>query len=220
MMTVGGVNGAAFQGVNQNIQTDSVSRNLQNQIARAQKELQELSSKEGMTPEEKRNRRQEIQQEISSLNQQLRQHQIERRKEQQSRERDSAVEDLTSGNHTSGKESGLSQVSMQAMISADFSVKQSQVQGSVATRMEGRARVLEVEIKQDAARGGNVEQKKEELADMQQKAQQATSAQVSALASADRTMKEAAQTDQDSKEEDESDEKDRSDTYIPVDVRL
>ena len=62
---------------------DSVSKNIQNQIANAQQKLQDLSSNEEMSLEDKMKKRQEIQQEINNLNQQLRQHQIEQRKEQQ-----------------------------------------------------------------------------------------------------------------------------------------
>ena len=64
---------------------DSVSKNIQNQIANAQQKLQDLSSNEEMSLEDKMKKRQEIQQEINNLNQQLRQHQIEQRKEQQSK---------------------------------------------------------------------------------------------------------------------------------------
>lgn len=243
MMTVGSINGASFQGTNQNMQADSVSKNLQNQIANAQRQLQELSSKEGMTPEEKRKMRQEIQQEISNLNQQLRQHQIEMRKEQQTKKKDSVAKDLNSGSRRagsakiSGEGSGLSQASMQAIISADSSMKQSQVQGSVATRMEGKARVLKSEIKQDASRGDSVEKKEEELADVQQRAQRAVSGQMSTLVSANQTMKDAAQTDADNrrdkakektgddhnhndKPEDTASSVSQSDTYTPVDIRL
>jgi len=49
------------------------------------------------------------------------------------------------------------------MISADSSMKRAKVQGSMATQMEGRAGVLESEIKQDAGKG-NTEKKEEELA--------------------------------------------------------
>ena len=59
---------------------DSVSKNIQNQIANAQQKLQDLSSNEEMSLEDKMKKRQEIQQEINNLNQQLRQHQIEQRK--------------------------------------------------------------------------------------------------------------------------------------------
>ena len=55
-----------------NMQMDSISRNLKNQIANAQKKLQELSSNQELSLEEKMKKRQEIQQEISSLTQQLR----------------------------------------------------------------------------------------------------------------------------------------------------
>ena len=71
------------------------------------------------------------------------------------------------------KDTGLSLASMQTMISADSSMKQAKVQGSMATQMQGRASVLESEIKQDAGKG-NTEKKEEELAELQAKAQSAT----------------------------------------------
>ena len=62
-MTINGINGANTQmkqmGMNQ--ATDSYGRNIQNQIANAQKQLQELSSNENMSLEEKMKKRQEIQ---------------------------------------------------------------------------------------------------------------------------------------------------------------
>ena len=67
--------------------------------------------------------------------------------------------------------SGLSQASMTAMLSVDTSIKQAKVQGSVATNLEGRANVLKAEVKQG---GGNVEAKKEEIAELEQKAQTQT----------------------------------------------
>lgn len=87
--------------------------------------------------------------------------------------------------------SGLSQASMTAMLSVDTSIKQAKVQGSVATNLEGRANVLKAEVKQG---GGNVEAKKEEIAELEQKAQAATSSQISTLADANKTMEEAAKT--------------------------
>ena len=145
---------------------DSVSKNIQNQIANAQQKLQDLSSNEELSLEDKMKKRQEIQQEITNLNQQLRQHQIEQRKEQQSKK--SSMDDIVAGtkNTSAKKGTGLSQAGMRAMISADSSMKQAKVQGSMATQMEGRAGVLESEIKQDAGKG-NTEKKEEELADLQ-----------------------------------------------------
>ena len=104
---------------------DSVSKNIQNQIANAQQKLQDLSSNEEMSLEDKMKKRQEIQQEINNLNQQLRQHQIEQRKEQQSKN-SSSMDDMVAGtkNTSAKKGTGLSQAGMRAMISADSSMKQ------------------------------------------------------------------------------------------------
>ena len=209
-MTINGINGANTQmGMNQ--ATDSYSRNIQNQIANAQKQLQELSSNEDMTLEEKMKKRQEIQQQISDLNVQLRQHQMEQRREKKQQEKGSSMDDMLGGSGNTGsakagsKSTGLSQASMTAMISAGTSMKQAKVQGSVATKMEGRAGILESEIKLDKVRGNDTQKKEEELADVQQKAQAATSSQLFTLADASKTMEEAAKAD--SKEE-KSDDKD------------
>ena len=196
MMKINGFNGTNTQtgamGMAQ--ANDSVSKNIQNQIANAQQKLQDLSSNEELSLEDKMKKRQEIQQEITNLNQQLRQHQIEQRKEQQSKK--SSMDDMVVGtkNTSAKKGTGLSQAGMRAMISADSSMKQAKVQGSMATQMEGRAGVLESEIKQDAGKG-NTEKKEEELADLQAKAQSATASQMSSLSDANKSMEEAAKAD-------------------------
>lgn len=196
-MRINGINGTNTQtgtiGMAQ--ANDSVSKNIQNQIANAQKKLQELSSNEELSIEDKMKKRQEIQQEINNLNQQLRQHQMEQRKEQQTKK--TSMDDMLGGSRKTAPKSGnqsagLSQASMQAMISADSSMKQAKVQGSMATQMEGKAGVLESEIKMDKGRGASTEKKEEELADLQAKAQAATAAQVSTLADANKKMEEAA----------------------------
>lgn len=180
------------------MQTDSVSKNIQNQIVNAQKKLQSLSSNEEMAMEEKMKRRQEIQKEIAALNQQLRQHQIAQRKDRQT---NAASNDDMFGEPRRVENSeeqgiGLSQVAATVMISADSAMRLAKVQGEVAGRMEGKAGVLETEIKLDKGRGASVERKEEELAELQAKAQSATDAQISTLADADKTMREAAEADQ------------------------
>ena len=209
-MKINGTNGANTQmvqmGMNQ--AADSYSKNIQNQIANAQKQLQELSSNEDMTLEEKMKKRQEIQQQISDLNMQLRQHQIEQRKEKQ-QAKGSSMDDMLGGTGNTGsakagnKNTGLSQASMTAMISADTSIKQAKVQGSVATSMEGRANVLKAEVKQD---GGNVEVKKKEIAELEQKAENATASQMNTLAEANKTMEEAAEAERNDNKASESKE--------------
>ena len=211
-MRINGLNGANTPagGMNMTKATDSVSKNIQNQIANAQKQLQELSANKDMSIEEKMKKRQEIQQQITDLNNQLRQHQIEQRKEQQAKK--SSMDDMLGGSKKTapkaGKQStGLSQASMKAMISADSAMAQAQVQGSVATKMEGRAGVLESEIKLDSARGDDVEAKKEELAEVEQKAVQAESAQMNTLATANKELEEAAKADQQTEKADDKDKK-------------
>ncbi len=195
-MTINGINGANAQmrqmGMNQ--ATDSYSRSIQNQIANAQKQLQELSSNEEMTLEEKMKKRQEIQQQISDLNMQLRQHRMEQRRaavsgSEKRQAKSSSMDDMLGGTKAKAGEkgTGLSQASMTAMLSADTSIKQAKVQGSVATELEGRANVLKAEVKQ----GGNTEAKKKEIAELEQKAENATAAQMNALAEANKDVEEA-----------------------------
>lgn len=196
-MTVNGINGVNMpeNQMEMNQAADSYSRNIQNQIANAQKQLQELSSNADMTMEEKMKKRQELQQQISDLNMQLRQHQMElRREKQQAKESETDAMSGGAGNaKTDG--AGFSQAGMAAMLSADSSMKQARVQGGVATQMEGKAGVLESEIRLDSMKGKNVEKKKEELADVTQKAQAATASQFSALAEAEKSMEKASQAD-------------------------
>ena len=187
---------------------DSVSKNIQNQIANAQKQLQELSANKEMSIEEKMKKRQEIQQQITDLNNQLRQHQIEQRKEQQAKK--SSMDDMLGGKRkvsskAGSQSNGLSQASMKAMLSADSAIAQSKVQGSVATKMDGRAGVLEAEIKLDIARGGDVTKKKEELAEVQQKAIVAEAAQLDTLTDANKELEEAAKADQQVEKTDDKD---------------
>lgn len=212
MMTIGNVVGSGHDmraGMSRSMQEDSVSKGIQKQIENAQKKLQDLSANEEMALEDKMKKRQEIQQEITSLNQQLRQHQIEMRKKQQSQGtsmKETAKGKRGDGTRANSKSGGMSQASMQAMISADTSMKQAQVQGGVATQLEGKALILEGEIKMDESRGASVEKKKEELADIQQNAQRATAGQMSALVEANQAMKEASAAEQGSG-------KDKEDAY-------
>ena len=200
-MRINGISETNMQmnGMNRQTATDSVSKNIQNQIANAQKQLQEISSNKDMSMEEKMKKRQEIQQQIIDLNNQLRQHQIEIRREQQQK-KGSSMDDMLSGgkkNYIKSKTKGvgMSQASMRAMISAGSAMSQAQMQGSVLTRLEGKAGVLESEIKLDAARGSNVEAKREELAELQEKAVAAEAAQMNALVNANKELEEAVKAD-------------------------
>ena len=90
-MTIGSSTGAGNRtnlgSIGMGKPNDAVSKGIQQQIANAQKRLQEISSDDTLSMEEKMKKRQEIQQEITNLNQQLRQHEMEMRKEQQAQQR-------------------------------------------------------------------------------------------------------------------------------------
>lgn len=208
-MRVEGMNGmdtGNYMGLTQG--ADATTKNIQNQIANAQKQLQRLSENDTMSPEEKMKKRQEINQQINDLNNQLRQHQIELRKQKQQSEKTS-MDDML-GSPKASKDAGgtgLSQASMQAMISADSSIKQAQTQGSVANQLKGRAGVLKAEIKQDAGRGGTTESKKEELGNIEQAAENATASQLNSLNTANQAMKEAAKADQEDGKKVETEQK-------------
>ena len=216
-MTINSINGANTQigqmGMNQ--ETDSYSRNIQSQIANAQKQMQELSSNEDMSLEEKMKKRQEIQQQISDLNTQLRQHQMEQRRAamgsvEKQRAKGSSMDDLLGGTKKAGKtkagskSTGLSQAGMTAMISADSSMKQAKVQGSMATNLEGTARVLKYEIEMDKKRGVDTQKQEEDLAELEENALKATASQLHTLSEANKTLEEAEKTD---REEEKSDSK-------------
>ncbi|MDE6744808.1 MAG: FlxA-like family protein [Lachnospiraceae bacterium] len=222
-MTINGVSGANTQmgqmGMNQ--ATDSYSRNIQSQIANAQKQMQELSSNENLSLEDKMKKRQEIQQQINDLNTQLRQHQMEQRRaamggSDKQQTKGSSMDELLGGTKNTGnaktgkKGSGISQAGMTAMISADSSMKQAKVQGSVATNLNGTARVLKFEIEMDKERGIDTQKQEEDLAELEQNALNATASQMHTLSEANKTLEEAAKEDSKvEKEEDKAEKADR-----------
>ena len=222
--------------------TDAYSKSIQKQIASAQKQMQELSSNEELSLEEKMKKRQELQQKIADLNNQLRQHQMELRRASQ-QEKQAAKEgaaDKRQGQGGAREGAGLSQAGMKSMISADSSIKQAKAQGAGATGLKGRAGVLESEIAQDEARGQGVEKKKEELAEVNRQASAAEAGQLKSLSEANQEIKEAGQEDsketeagqerakdslkkEEGQEEKTAEKKDESklpEGYHPVDVLL
>ena len=184
-MKINGMNnaGGAPQAANRaGGQDDSYSRNIKNQIANAQKRLQEISSDQQLSTEEKMKKRQEIQQEIANLNQQLRQHQMEQRRQQQESKRTERASGSDSGNDGAG---------MEAMISADSSLKQAKVQGNMAKQAEGKAAVLKTEVKLDKNET-TAAKKEKEIAELGERAQKATQGQMSSLADAGKEIEKAA----------------------------
>ncbi len=138
-MTINGINGTNAQmgqmGMNQ--ATDSYSRNIQDQIADAQRQLQELSSDKDMAQEEKMTKRQELQQQISDLNVQLRQHQMEQRREKQ--QKPSSFDDMIGGKQNTGAtDTGV-------IISLSTSKEKIAGMRKVRTDLQGKLRTAQTE---------------------------------------------------------------------------
>ena len=217
-MNINGIGSAGMQpnkvgmGPGTGGQMDPVSKDLQQQIEKLQNDLQEISANQDMSTDAKMKKRQEIQKQISELQIQLRQHQIEVRKEERQKKKEQSSFDDLMGTKSQEKQNvsqntGMSAGSMEAMISADVSVKQANVNGSTAKKMENRANVLEVEISLDGSRGGssNVGLKEAELAKARETAEKATASQMDSLAQARETLQNAAKEEKaDGKKEDDN----------------
>ncbi len=190
-MEIKSVNGMNMQAnqMSMSQKVDAESKGIQNQIATAQMQLQGLSSNEELSAEEKMKKRQEIQKQITELNNQLRQHQMEMRRQQQ-QESQEKVEDLLGGDkeRTPAKEETkvetVSTASMEAMFAADSAIQQAESYGNLSGTMEGEARVLEGEMKLDAGRGVSTEEKQKALKEAEERAAKISQIQMEILSDA------------------------------------
>ncbi|MCI9139896.1 MAG: hypothetical protein HFI78_09385 [Lachnospiraceae bacterium] len=194
---------------------DPVSKQIQRQIADAKKQLTDIASNKEMGMEEKAKKRQELQKLIGDLNNQLRQHQIEQRRaavnqEGNKEKKDSSLEEMLGKSKKNrdkkegDKKQGFSEARMEAIISADSSMKMAKVQGDVSEKMENKVAVLESEIKLDDGRGEGTERKREEADHLEKRAYQAADFQFSTLEEANNKMQEA-----DKKEKEETETENR-----------
>lgn len=179
-------------------QADSKSQEYKNQIANAQSRLKDLAVDKELGEDEKSKKRKEIQQKITELNNQLRQHQIQMQREE--REKKADTKTLTEEKEKGiEEESELSpvhaQFAMKTILSVNTSLKSAQSQGNVALGMEGRVRVLQSEIRQDSLYGKDTEQKQKELEKLEKKAVKVKGAKMSYLAHASKAMKQAAESE-------------------------
>lgn len=135
MMQVSNVNaaGTTLQAAKEQISMteDSVSKEIQGKITAAQKKRQELSSNVEMSAQEKADRRQKIQQEISDLKRELRRRQLEEQKKQQEEEKAAKVKKEQKEN--ASKEAVREQQKAQSAQGADRQ-QQDSIPGSQSSR--------------------------------------------------------------------------------------
>lgn len=225
-MTIGGIGGNTNANAGSGISaanmngggTDAYSKSLQKQIMDAQKQLQELSGNEEMTSEMKMKKRQELQKQISDLNMQLRQHQMEERRKAQQEKQEKQAKRQPQKNKED-EAGGLSKGSMQAMISAEGSLKFAKQQGSMANQMQNGADIKRSEIKRDG--GGSartaddsaaISSKWDDVESMEQKAKAATASQMSLLAEARDEVSKASAESRTGSKTDKTDEKNSAKT--------
>lgn len=89
-------------------------------------------------------------------------------------------------------DTGLSGRKMQAMVSADTSLKQAGGLGTVISRIRGGIAILKGEMDQDARYGADTGKKESALEDMEKREQRARSVQAAVLGEANSVMKSAA----------------------------
>ena len=177
-------------------QTDSKSKEFQNQIANAQNRLKDLTVDKELGEDEKSKKRQEIQQQITDLNNQLRQHQLQMQREmreQKADTKDSEEEQANGIRDEIEQPSVHAQTAREVILSANSAIKLAQAQGSLSMEMENRVRVLQTEIKQDARYGKDTEQKKNELEKLEKKAVKVKGAKMSYLANVSKEIKRGAE---------------------------
>lgn len=90
---------------------------------------------------------------------------------------------------------GLTNVMSRSLLSAQMSMKTAKLQHGVKKQMDGRAGVLEAEIKLDSGRGGDITKKKEELEDALKKSADLENTQMNLLSEMNDNLKKAAEAD-------------------------
>lgn len=194
---------------------DAETKSFQTQIASAQTQLQKLSANREMSSEEKAEKRQEIQKQIIELNNMLREHKMEMRREKQQQAAQEAAKsnEKQKGQSQESKESkgeasetvvveekpqitetsGMSSKHIKSIIAADSTVSRVKSQENISRNLESRVRVLEGEIKQAENNGGYVEAKKNEIESLENKVERISGAKMNILNGAMKEIKQVAE---------------------------
>lgn len=198
-MNISGVqsqNTAAYQQVNKQQGDDPVIKNAQSQIDELRKQLQQLAENEEMDPKTKTEKKQQIQQQISDLNAQIRQRQAEIRKEKQaSKENPQRTAAEAETKKENAKAGGFSTASASALISASNALGTADALSSLHSKLKGRARELSAEIEIDKGRGADITAKQNELDKVNKGVKNTAAAHAEVLGEADDALKNAAESD-------------------------
>ena len=199
------------QTIRQNTQSDDpVIKSAQSQIEALKKQIQQLAKNEDMDVDTKREKRQELQQQISDLNATIRQRQMELRNKKQQENMAKAETERAKNEPETVKEAkqagAFTTRGLNAVLSAGNAMDISKAQGDLATKLEGRANELKSEIALDKSRGADTRQKSDELSKVSRGAKKAKSGQIGTLGKAVKELSDAADDENDRNSLQEEDE--------------
>ena len=186
--------------IKQNVQSDDpVIKNAESQIEALQKQIQNLAKNEEMDADTKREKRQELMQQISDLKVSIRQRQMELRDKKQQESMAKAEAAKAKKQPESSKEAkqagAFTTRGLNAVLSAGNALDISKAQGGLASRLEGRSNVLKNEIELDKARGADISAKSDELSKVSRGAEKAKSNQIGTLGKAVEELRDAEDED-------------------------
>lgn len=240
--TEGGGNVQSMQPSSSHSQ-DAMIKSLQKQIDSAKEELRELNQNKNMSPEEKMEKRKEIQQKIQDLSKQISQRELDIRKQAQEKKakelQEQAERNAPKSEFEEKQQGSVAAEVILTVMGVEAAMDQVNVKQSVKKDLEGKTGVLEAEIKLDTARGGSAAAKKDQLAETEDRINDINSDMMSDISDINKDIKENSSKnsevknkgDQNGEEEDAEKEKDEHDGstsaegkaspyYVPIDVKL
>lgn len=161
-MSIIGVNqSSGMKAVNQSNQ-DSYEKNIQKQIANLQEKMKNITNDREKSGEQKMDEKKAIQEEIQSLNSELKQHQIQKRQEEAARRQEAArytVDNHNIDNHNivnsssqdvnakqeEEQKAGLSETETGVILSISHTKEQISYMRKVRTGLEGKMRTAETD---------------------------------------------------------------------------
>lgn len=142
---------------------DPQSDSIRKQISELEKKLREISEDKTLSDKEKLNKQKDIREQIANLQNQLSQRQSEIREERAKAGKGAKRAD--SAQAASGAEKTADNA-VRSALEANDKLARLERSDLLKISMEGRARILENEVKTDEAAGGALKSKKAELSDL------------------------------------------------------
>lgn len=222
---------------------DAMIKSLQKQIDGAKEELRELNQNKNMSPEEKMEKRKEIQQKIQDLSKQISQREMDIRKQAQEKKakelQEQAEKNAPKSELEEKQQGSVAAEVILTVMGVEAAMDQVNVKQSVKKDLEGKTGVLKAEIELDTARGGSAAAKKDQLAETENKINDLNSDMMSDISDINKDIKENSSKNSEVKNkgnqngEEENDEKEKDENgespsaegktspyYAPIDVRL